>query len=169
VTALGNTTASFLQATLAIVGLGTILSLSGGLFLVIKWLGAAYLIYVGIKMWHTSSMPSEIEDETDNDTAMGQSKMFWKAFFVAAGNPKAIVFFTALFPQFINANAHQFHQYIILVMTLSVVAFFSFMIYAFGGNQIGWLLKQPKARKYFNRIIGGVFIGIGINLATSKS
>jgi threonine/homoserine/homoserine lactone efflux protein len=95
--------------------------------------------------------------------------MYWKAFFVAIGNPKAIVFFTALFPQFINADAHQVSQYIVLVTTLSIIAFISFMIYALGGKQIGWLLRRPQAKKVFDRIIGSIFIGIGVNLATSEN
>jgi threonine/homoserine/homoserine lactone efflux protein len=72
--------------------------------------------------------------------------MYWQAFFVAIGNPKAIVFFTALFPQFINANTQQVYQYIILVTTLSVIAFVSFMIYALGGKQQAGCSGNRKPR-----------------------
>lgn len=169
VTALGNTTASFLQATIAFVGLGVILTVSGKLFLVIKWLGAIYLVCVGVKMWRTSATRSEAQERLQCNPATNRSRMYWQAFFVAIGNPKAIVFFTALFPQFINTGDREVYQYIILVATLSVIAFTSFMIYALGGKQIGWLLRRPKAKKCFDRLIGGAFIGIGVNLALSES
>lgn len=168
-TALGNTTASCLQATVAIAGLGAILTVSGTLFMVIKWLGAAYLIYIGVKMWFTSDITSDAEGDNHHDAPIALSKMYGQAFFVAIGNPKAIVFFTALFPQFINANTHQMQQYLILVITLSVIAFISFMIYALGGSQIGGLLKRPQIKKYFKRVVGSVFVGLGINLATSRN
>ena len=168
-TALGNTTASCLQAMIAIAGLGAILTASGTLFLVIKWLGAVYLIYLGIKMWFASNAASDAAGDNHSDRPMPLAKMYGQAFLVAMGNPKAIVFFTALFPQFINISNHQMHQYLILVITLSAIAFISFMVYALGGNQIGWLLKRPQVKKYFNRIVGSVFVGLGINLATTRN
>lgn len=166
-TAFGNTTASFLQATVAIFGLGAILTASGVLFQLVKWLGAAYLIYTGIKMWRTPAVQLDTLEEGHNGS-VPLDRMFWQAFFVAVGNPKAIVFFTALFPQFIDENAQQMGQYVILVTTLAVIAFASFMVYAIGGNQIRLLIKQPLAKKYFYRFIAGTFVGVGISLAASK-
>jgi threonine/homoserine/homoserine lactone efflux protein len=87
---------------------------------------------------------------------------------VAIGNPKAIIFFTALFPQFINQQGQQLPQFIVMVVTLSVIAFVCFMTYAIGGHQIGHLLKRASARKIFNRLISCTFVGIGLSLAVSK-
>ena len=167
-TALGNTTASFLQAVVAIAGLGAILTASGTVFLIIKWLGAAYLIYIGIRTWRMSDISLNTETQHDIQTSLSLPKMFWQAFFVAIGNPKAIIFFTALFPQFFNRQGQQLSQFVVMVITLAVIAFMCFMIYAVGGHQIGYLLKQASARKYFNRIIGCTFVGVGLSLVASE-
>jgi threonine/homoserine/homoserine lactone efflux protein len=94
--------------------------------------------------------------------------MFRQAFLVAAGNPKAIVFFTALFPQFIKPEVQPVTEFTVLLATLGVIAFACMMIYAVGGYQLGSLLTRSPARKYFNRLIGGAFVGVGISLAASE-
>jgi threonine/homoserine/homoserine lactone efflux protein len=167
-TALGNTTASFLQAVVAIVGLGAILTASGTIFQIIKWLGAAYLIYIGVKTWRTPDIQLRPDTEHRHETSWSSPKMFGQAFFVAIGNPKAIIFFTALFPQFINQKGQQLPQFLVMAVTLALIAFVSFMIYAVGGHQIGALLKQANARKLFNRLISCTFIGVGLSLASSE-
>ncbi|MFC1976574.1 LysE family translocator [Chloroflexota bacterium] len=167
-TALGNTTASFLQAVVAIVGLGAILAASGTIFQIIKWLGAAYLIYIGVKTWRTPDIQFRPDTEHSNEISLSSPKMFWQAFFVAIGNPKAIIFFTALFPQFIHQKGQQLPQFFVMAVTLAIIAFVSFMIYAVGGHQIGSLLKQTNARKWFNRLISCTFIGAGLSLVASE-
>lgn len=167
-TAAGNTTASFLQAVVAIAGLGAILTASGTVFQVIKWAGAAYLIYIGVKTWLNSDVQFSTQVDAGQSAALPLAKMFGQAFFVAIGNPKAIIFFTALFPQFVNQQGQHLPQFAVMVVTLAVIAFVCFMTYAIGGHQIGYLLKQANARKVFNRLISCTFVGIGLSLAASK-
>jgi homoserine/homoserine lactone efflux protein len=167
-TAAGNTTASFLQAVVAIAGLGAILTASGAVFQMIKWAGAVYLIYIGVKSWLNADTQFNTQVNAGQPDKLSLPKMFWQAFFVAIGNPKAIIFFTALFPQFINQQGQHLLQFAVMVLTLAVIAFVCFMIYAIGGHQIGYLLKQANARKNFNRLLSCTFIGLGLSLAVAK-
>jgi threonine/homoserine/homoserine lactone efflux protein len=95
-------------------------------------------------------------------------KMFFQGVFVTAGNPKAIVFFAAVFPQFIDPNGAYIPQFITFMGTGGVIAFSCFMIYAIGGQNIVALFSKASVGKYINRTIGGAFIGAGIGLAVSN-
>ena len=95
-------------------------------------------------------------------------KMYIQAAFVTAGNPKAIVFFTAVFPQFIDPNAAYIPQFGMLMGTGGVIAFGCFMVYAIGGQKVVTLFSKATVGKYINKIIGGTFIGAGVGLATSN-
>jgi threonine/homoserine/homoserine lactone efflux protein len=91
-----------------------------------------------------------------------------EAAFVTAGNPKAIVFFTAVFPQFIDPDSGYLSQFCILMSIGAFLAFSCFMIYAIGGQKIVSLFSQATVGKYIKRAIGGTFIGAGIGLAVSN-
>ena len=92
-----------------------------------------------------------------------------QACIVTAGNPKAIVFFTAIFPQFINLETAYSSQICILMSLGALVAFSCFMIYAISGQKIVVLFSNARIGKYLNRIIGGTFVGAGIGLAVSNN
>jgi len=103
--ALGNVSVTLLQAAISIAGLGAILLASEGLFSVIKWIGAAYLIYMGLCIWRSKNMTLAEGPSHDSSTKVPLRKLYRQSAFVTAGNPKAIIFFTAVFPQFIDPNA----------------------------------------------------------------
>ena len=166
--AMGNVTVTLIQASVSIVGLGAILIASETIFQIIKWAGAAYLIYMGIGLVcssETSLSPSEFNDSTKWKSLR---RMYLQAAFVTAGNPKAIVFFTAVFPQFIDPNAAYLFQFCILMSICALIAFSCFMIYAMGGQKIVSVFSQATVGKYVKKIIGGTFIGAGIGLAASN-
>jgi len=94
--------------------------------------------------------------------------MFSQADMVTAGNPKAIVFFTAIFPQFIDPDVGYIKQSFVLIGVGSIIAFSCFMLYAISGQKIVYLFSKASIGKYVNRIIGGSFIGAGIGLAASN-
>lgn len=166
-TALGNVAASLLQAAAAIAGLGTILHLSETVFLWIKLLGAAYLIYIGICTWRSAGSKVEVAHvEAQNRPPL--RSMFLQAFWVAASNPKAVIFFTALFPQFINPHLDRGLQYTLLLGGLAPVAFVCFMFYALGGEKIIGLLSEQTLVRKINKLVGGSFVGAGIALAFSR-
>jgi threonine/homoserine/homoserine lactone efflux protein len=165
---MGNVTVTIIQASVSIAGLGTILIASETTFQLIKWAGAAYLIYMGISILCSSKIslsPSELNYTNKRNSLR---KMYLQAAFVTAGNPKAIVFFTAVFPQFIDPNTAYLSQFFILISVCAFIAFNCFMIYAIGGQKIVSLFSKATTGKYIKRVIGSTFIGAGIGLAASN-
>ncbi len=167
--ALGNVTVTLLQAGVSIAGLGAVLIASEAVFQLVKWAGAAYLVYMGIGLWRSAKLTLAPKDASAKPSArMGLKKMFLQAAFVTAGNPKAIVFFSAVFPQFINPDIAYLPQSIMLMSMGALIAFACFMIYAIGGQKMVSLFSKVAFGRYVNRIIGGTFIGAGIGLAASS-
>jgi threonine/homoserine/homoserine lactone efflux protein len=164
-TAFGNSIASMIQASIAITGIGIILTTSTTLFMIIKYIGALYLIYLGIKLFKTHFY---IEENKEKNKKVKKAKLFKEAFIVASSNPKALVFFTALFPQFINQNQNSFSHYFLLVLVLGIIAFSCMMIYSISANGIKTLFNKTSLSNYFGKIIGSLFVSFGIGLAFSR-
>lgn len=163
--ALGNVTATLIQALLSLAGLGAVLLHSAPVFNLIKFIGAGYLIFIGLKMFFASGLNLDVKaNELSSDRKFRD--LFVEAFIVTIGNPKAIIFFTALFPQFINTQKDTFLQSFIILSLLLIIAFICMMIYGFFGQKVTVLLNKTKIKKIFNRLVGGTFIGMGIVLAT---
>lgn len=165
--AMGNLTVTLIQASISIAGLGTILLASETIFKAIKWAGATYLVFIGISILLSSKEAFSFGASNKSKKSNSLRNMYLQAALVTAGNPKAIVFFTAIFPQFINEQSGFFYQSCILLSIGSLIAFTCFMIYAIGGSKIFSLFSNANAGKYIKRIIGGTFIGVGIGLAIS--
>jgi threonine/homoserine/homoserine lactone efflux protein len=167
VTALGNVTATVIQALLSIAGLGAILLSSESIFNTIKYFGAIYLVYIGVKMFFSSNLNLQLKlDEKKDDIKL--RTLYFQAFFVTAGNPKAIIFFTALFPQFINTQNETAFQFFVILSILSFIAFICMMIYGIFGQQMISLFSKSRVKNLFNRLVGGTLVGMGIGLATGK-
>jgi len=166
-TALGITTAAILMGFVSLFGLGAVLVTSGFVFRIIKYLGAAYLIYLGIKLWFTTVRNDIIEIDKKDLIQVSTSRLFFQALAVGLGNPKAILFFTALFPQFLTPVANQILQYLIILISLATVTFVCMMIYIFGGQKFAPYLKLNKFKVWLNKISGGVFVGFGIGVAVT--
>jgi len=166
--AIGNVTVTLIQASISIAGLGAVLMASETVFQVIKWAGAIYLIYMGVNLLRsskTSLSPIELNRSKNWNSLR---KMYIQGAFVTAGNPKAIVFFTAIFPQFVDPNAAYLTQFCMLLSICAFMAFTCFMIYAIGGSRIVSFFSSASVGKYIKRIIGGTFIGAGVGLAVSN-
>ena len=163
--AMGNLTVTLIQAFISIAGLGTILIASEAAFQFVKFAGAAYLIYMGAGILLSPKMSIVPINTKQFQYKVSLRKMYLQAAFVTAGNPKAIVFFTAIFPQFIDPNATYLLQFFSLMSIGSFIAFSCFMLYAISGQKIVSLFSKDLIGKYINRVIGGTFIGVGIGLA----
>ncbi len=166
--AMGNLTVTLIQAFISIAGLGTILIASEAAFQFIKFAGAAYLVYMGVAILLSPKMSIVPQNTKQFQKEVSLHKMYLQAAFVTAGNPKAIVFFTAIFPQFINPNATYLPQFFSLMSMGSLIAFSCFMLYAISGQKMVSLFSKDIIGKYINRVIGGTFIGVGIGLATGN-
>lgn len=168
-TALGNVTATLIQALLTIAGLGAVLVNSETTFNIVKYLGAAYLIYIGLKTFFSSDYNLQLKPDDNKRSNKKLRELYLEAFIVTAGNPKAIVFFTALFPQFINTQTGTVFQFLIILSVLAVIAFCCMMIYGFFGQKMIGFFNRSKVKNLFNRLVGGTFIGMGIGLAAGKA
>ena len=156
-----------IQAFISIAGLGAILIASETAFNIIKFAGAGYLVYIGFCILFSAKASIKPNYDLDNNKVT-LGKMYLQAAFVTAGNPKAIVFFTAVFPQFINPESAYLPQFFFLIGTGALIAFGCFMLYAISGQKIVSLFSKEVLGKYINRIIGSTFIGAGIALATGN-
>jgi threonine/homoserine/homoserine lactone efflux protein len=166
IAALGSTTAIGLIMLLSMLGLGAALAASEGLFSVLKWLGAGYLAYLGITSLLAKGAgvsPPHVSQQTGGATAL-----FRRGFLVGASNPKALLFFGALFPQFIDPAAPQMPQLIVLGTTFVFFELSWLCIYAFAAARARRWLQSPKRATAFNRVTGLVFLAAAGLLATTK-
>ncbi|UCD89052.1 MAG: LysE family translocator [Desulfobacterales bacterium] len=166
--ALGNIVGLFCLGIIAITGLGTILKTSEIIFNIIKYAGAGYLIYLGLKLIFQKSLDfAKMQNQLISPNVSSQ-KIFFQALGVALSNPKAIVFLTALFPQFVKINEALIPQFSLLIATLMIFSFSFLMFYALLAYRAKTWISKPNRIKVFNRTSGSIFIGIGILLATSN-
>ena len=146
------------------VGLGALISQSLLAFELLKWLGAAYLIWLGIQQWRAAGAL----DLHALANSMPRRKLFKRAVFVNLTNPKSIVFPAALFPQFVLPHQPQVAQYLILGSTSVIVDIIVMMGYATLATRIAGWIKSPQQMKLLNRIFGGLFMLVGALLATAR-
>ena len=146
------------------VGLGTLFSRSVIAFEVLKWAGAAYLIWLGIQQWRAAGA---IDLNTMANT-QSRSRLFKRAVFVNLTNPKSIVFLAALFPQFILPQEPQLMQYVVLGVTTIVVDIIVMIGYATLATRIAGWIKGPKQMKALNKVFGSLFMLIGSLLASAR-
>lgn len=156
--------------TLSFTGLGVIISTSELAFNIIKWAGAAYLIFIGIKLIFSESTDLSLADKANERKGeFSKISQFIGGFLVGATNPKAIVFFTALFPQFIDMGKPLLTQYFILVSTFAIFELGWLSLYSyFGSRSSKWIMSNGRD-KIFNRVTGGVFVGAGVFLSSTRS
>lgn len=166
---LGNLLGNLLMALVSVLGLGAILLASGLIFSIIKWTGIIYLIYIGVKSI-IGSFQDNLENEKSVKVAINKrnDRLFFDGFVIAIGNPKGILFFTALFPQFINMKSTTINSFILIFTTLAIVAFGCYMLYALFGVKLNRLFKIQQFKRWFNRVTGSIFIGTGLALVFTK-
>ncbi len=166
--ALGSLTAILGIMTLSFTGLGVLIASSELAFNIVKWSGAAYLVYLGVKTFFAEPDELQLTEQNPGSTTYSISSLFLSGFLVGATNPKAIVFFSALFPQFIDMGQPLLPQYLVLVSTFAVLELAWLLLYAyFGSKSSSWLLAKGRAG-VFNKVSGGVFVCAGLLLSTSR-
>jgi threonine/homoserine/homoserine lactone efflux protein len=164
--ALGSTTAIAGLMTLSMLGLGSILAASETLFLALKIAGALYLTYLGVSA--LLSKESSIGLAPSSITEPNQRSHFRRGVLVGMSNPKALLFFGALFPQFLNASTPQLPQFLVLGFTFVVFEMGWLSVYIFTAARARTWLAAPRRGLLFNRLTGVVFLIAAGWLATSK-
>jgi threonine/homoserine/homoserine lactone efflux protein len=155
--ALGDLTAM----TLSMVGLGALLAASSAAFTVLKWIGAAYLIYLGVKLWRAAPTAEGLAAPTERSPRA----MLLHAFAVTALNPKSIVFFVAFLPQFVHPEAPLLPQMVVLEGTFVTLAALNAAAYAWIGARLRDTIGRPSVLRVINRAGAGVLIAAGFATA----
>ncbi|MGO2240383.1 MAG: LysE family translocator [Halomonas sp.] len=158
---LGNIIGLLILASAAVLGLGVILNASETLFSLLKFGGAAYLIYLGIRQWRSKrslAVPSTAAKPIPH------WRFFSEGLLVAMSNPKAILFFTALFPQFLDTQRALLPQFSMMVGTFMVLSFATLMAYGGLAKHLTRWLSNTRRVKWVNRIMGSAFIGLGVSI-----
>jgi threonine/homoserine/homoserine lactone efflux protein len=151
--------------TVSLAGMGAVLSASADLFTALKWIGAGYLIYLGVKLWRA---PATLDAPSPGAARRSGAAMMGHAFAVTALNPKSILFFVAFLPQFIRADAPVLPQLVLLGATFLVLAVVNAAAYALLAGGIRDAVRRPSVLKTINRVGGGVLVGAGILTAALR-
>ena len=165
---LGNVLGLFVLSGATMLGLGTLLRSSSLVFEVAKLVGAVYLFYIGIR--HLVGRNSVMGQETDRHSSSGPSaaRLFSEGFLVAATNPKPILFFAALFPQFLDTSSPLIPQFFVLTGIFMSLSFASLLAYASVAGRAKVLLLRPRIGRLINRSVGIVFISFGAMLLSLR-
>lgn len=160
VTVPGVTLGDFTAMTLSLLGAGAILAASASLFTILKLAGAAYLIWLGVRMWRAK--PGTMTENGANAAPRGRLRMFTSAYIVTALNPKGIVFFVAFVPQFLDTTRPLWPQFAILEATFLGLAAANVALWAILAGDMRKRFGSPAMLKRLNRIGAGFLVGAGL-------
>lgn len=160
---LGRIPAFAILIGITAVGLGALLEASASAFWIIKLLGAAYLIYIGVKLWRTPAAPIE---------GAGKPRSAWtlarQDFTIAISNPKAIAIFTAFFPQFIEPSTAVTPQILMLGAVFLILECLAMSLYAIAGKMLSGAVRSFGGFGVLNKAVGGFLVFSGVSLAASS-
>lgn len=161
-TAAGDLTANTLQILAAGLGLAAIVVASETVFLAVKWAGVAYLVWMGVRQILRAS-GGRVGGRIGEGARRSLQSLWWQGFLTSAANPKAVVFFAALFPQFLDPNAPLWPQ--ILILGASYLVIDGAFLAAYGASA-AWMARRfvGAARQWLERVSGGLLIGAAILL-----
>jgi len=151
---------------LSATGIGAILLASYDLFFAIKWLGAAYLVWLGVSAFLGKSKSLAVR--RGDAQPVRASRLFLNGFILHMSNPKALLFFTALLPQFINPHAAIIPQVAILALTSVVIEFLVQLFYAVLAGRAAQFASRPRFARITERVAGSLLIGAGIGMAALR-
>jgi len=164
---LGVALGDFTAIACSVLGLGAVLATSAEAFAILKWIGAAYLVYLGIKLWRAPAVPLGTAA-----AARGGRRSIRRAiaesFSVTLLNPKGLLFFAAFLPQFIDPHRAVLPQVVILALTFEVLAASSLAAYIFMMVRARRVMDSPRAIKIMNRAGGTMLIGAGLLTASLR-
>jgi threonine/homoserine/homoserine lactone efflux protein len=147
------------------IGLGAVLAASEVAFQVLKWIGVAYLVYLGVQLLRTQpqSKPDVLQELSPGPSQ--SYRLFLKCLLVALTNPKGYLFFSAILPQFVNPQAPQLLQYVLLALTFTAIDGLVMLGYASSGARAVKFFRTPMTMVWINRFSGGALITLAGALA----
>ncbi len=158
-TGAGDLTAHLWQIGITSIGLVSLIYAFQNFFIIIKWAGVLFLIYLGIKQFRKKSPFTEYAKAS----VVSRTTLFWQGFLMSSSNPKAVVFFAALFPQFINPSESTAHQFAILGFTYIVIDGCFLIFYGYFAD---WCITRFEKHidRYLNKLSGSLLIGSAVLL-----
>ncbi|TFF27109.1 LysE family translocator [Jiella endophytica] len=156
---LGVGLGDLVAATLSLAGIGALLAASAEAFALVKWAGAAYLVFIGLKLWRNPPRPA---DAVATGVTSGPGRVFRDAFLVTVFNPKGLVFFAAFVPQFIAPGRDYLPQAAVFIMTFVLLGVLNAALYARLASGARSLLTRPRALTIAGRFGGACLVGAGI-------
>ena len=151
---------------LASLGLATVLAASVTYITALKIIGGLYLIWLASKLWRS---PVANAHDARSIAAPSMRRLMLQEFICAISNPKAILIFTAIFPQFLDVHQPLAMQFIIMGTTFIVLEWVTIAIYAYIGLHLRKVLQTARGQRNFNRASGGLLGAVGLALLTSRS
>jgi threonine/homoserine/homoserine lactone efflux protein len=142
--------------SISFAGLGALLATSAMLFSVFKWIAVIYLIYIGMKAWHTKASIGEVQLSHKKN-----GKIFKEALIVTALNPKGIIFFIAFFPLFLETTKSALPQLMVMALSFLGVSVFSATFYSFFSGYLRSKVQSKKFQNVFNKTSGSLLMGAG--------
>lgn len=159
-TVAGTATAIAVQLALTVLGASTLLALLANWFETLRWIGVAYLVWLGFRAWNApGDAPANSEDDRGRN-------FYWRGFFVSIANPKTLLFFGAFLPQFVTPGPDVARQLLILAVTFSVLSTIGDSLWALFAARLGVFLKVDGRLR--NRLTGGLLAGAGLGLALAR-
>jgi homoserine/homoserine lactone efflux protein len=171
VLSLGLVIGIWTQVLVVGVGLGALIAASSLAFSIIKWLGVAYLVWLGIKQWRAPATPLVAATDAGADTSaalVSRRTLFLRGWGVNAVNPKGTVFLLAVVPQFLDLGHALAPQYGVIALTLAFTDLVVMAGYTALASRVLRLLKTPRQMRVLNRAFGSLFLAVGALLATFR-
>lgn len=153
-----------LVATLSVVGVATIMLSYPAVFNVFKYLGGAYLGYLGLQLWQSKGKMA-IQNDGSHGFDVSRIQLASQGFVTAVANPKGWAFFIALLPPFIDVERTMAPQLVVLLSLILLLEFLCLVLYATGGKTLSHLLQKSANVRLINRLAGTLMLGVGIWLA----
>lgn len=166
--AAGVATGDFVAMSLSLAGLGALVATSAALFTALKWIGAAYLIWLGVKLIRSAEAQAALGQLSDTGREITARSVFAHNAMVTALNPKSIAFFVAFVPQFVDTAAPLLPQFVILVSTFVTLAALNAMAYALAADRLRRFVDRPSILAWITRAGGATLIGMGLLTATLR-
>jgi len=156
------------QVVVVGLGLGALIAASSFGFALVKWVGVAYLVYLGIRQWRAPGAPLVTADTADAPATVRRRELVLKGWMVNAFNPKGTVFLLAVVPQFLDLAHPLAPQYATIGATLAFTDLVVMAGYTVLAARVLRLLRSPRQLKAMNRMFGSLFVAAGVFLATFK-
>jgi homoserine/homoserine lactone efflux protein len=161
---LGISFGALVVAAVSATSLGVVLAASALAFTVIKFIGAAYLVYLGIKLWRAPAL--QLKEQPTIEASFG--RRFLEGVSLQLTNPKVIFFFLSIFPQFIDRSMDYSTQFTIQVLTYSSLVVVIHCLYALFAHRAGLWLASERGGRTINKLGGATFVFFGAALATAR-